>query len=93
MTVECSPRKGYLWVDVGERLVVKVPQTDRRRMNCCGAVNPLEGRLIQMTTGEAKASAFVRFLRRIIREYPRGRVWVYTDNLPVHKSEKVESFL
>nr|MDO8080278.1 IS630 family transposase [Candidatus Freyarchaeota archaeon] len=93
MSVKCSPRKGYGWT-FGERLVVKAPQTDRRRMNCFGAVNPLEGRVVQMTTKkEAKAPAFVRFLRRITREYPEGGIWVYADNLRVHKSEKVERFL
>jgi len=91
-SVGCSPRKGYGWT-FGERLVVKAPQTDRRRMNCFGAVNPLEGRVIQMTTREAKAPAFVKFLRRVIREYPGGRIWVYTDNLPVHKSGRVKGFL
>jgi transposase len=92
MSVKCSPRKGYGWT-FRERLVVKAPQTDRRRMNCFGAVNPLEGRVFQMTTREAKAPAFVRFLGRIIREYPEGRIWVYADNLPVHKSERVGNFL
>ena len=93
MSVECSPRKGYGWT-FEKRLVVKAPQTDRRRMNCFGAVNPFEGRVVQMTTKkEAKAPAFVRFLRRITREYPEGGIWVYADNLKVHKSEKVGRFL
>ncbi|GEM_PF-5630652 len=43
-----------------------------------------------MAAKEAKAPAFTKFLRRVIREYSKGSIWLYTDNLPVHKSKKGE---
>ncbi|MEM3562524.1 MAG: hypothetical protein QXR19_04805 [Candidatus Jordarchaeaceae archaeon] len=41
-----------------------------------GREPPFRGRIIQMTTGEAKAPAFTKFLGRVIREYPKEGIWV-----------------
>lgn len=92
MSAGCSPRKGYGWT-FEERLEIKTPQTNRKRLNCFGAVNPLKGEVIQMSSKESKSPAFVRFLKRIVLRYPRKKIWIYTDNLPVHKSRRVDDFL
>ena len=91
MSAYCSPRKGYGWT-FEKRLVIRAPQT-RIRLNNFGVVNPLEGEVIQMPTKEAKAPAFVKFLEKIKAHYPHNRVWIYADNLPVHKSALVKEFL
>lgn len=61
MSAETSPRKGYGWT-FEKRLVVEAPQKDVERINCFGAVNPLKGEVIEMTSKNAKTPAFVRFL-------------------------------
>jgi len=92
MSAELSARKGYGWT-FEKRLVVQAPQAKRERLNLFGAVGPFSGEVIQMTSGESKADAFVRFLRKVACAHSRKRVWLYLDNLPVHHSRKVKSFL
>lgn len=92
MAAFCSARKGYGWT-FEKRLVIKPPQKNRERVNCFGAVNPLNGEVIEMSSKEAKAPAFVRFLRKIEKKYKKERVIIYLDNLSVHKSKKVKDFI
>ena len=92
MSAEASARKGYGWT-FEKRLVVEAPQAKRERLNLFGAVSPFSGEVIQMASKHSKAGAFVRFLNKIACAHSRKRVWVYLDNLPVHRSRKVERFL
>ena len=92
MSAACSARKGYGWT-LDKRLVVKAPQRYRQRLNCFGAVNPSDGEIIEMSSKESKAPAFVRFLRNITKKYPNKKIVIYLDNLPVHKSAKVKRFV
>jgi transposase len=91
-SVSCSARKGYGWT-FEKRLVITAPQRGRKRMNCFGAVNPFRGEVIQMASSQAKAPALIRFLRKVERKHPNRKIWIYLDNLPVHKSAKVKKFL
>lgn len=92
MSAACSAHKGYGWT-LDKRLVVKAPQRYRQRLNCFGAVNPIDGEIIEMSSKESKAPAFVRFLRNITKKYQNKKIVVYLDNLPVHKSAKVKRFI
>lgn len=92
MSAELRARKGYGWT-FNERLVVQAPQANRERLNLFGAVSPFTGEIIQMTSKESKTGAFVRFLNKIACAHPRKRVWLYLDNLPVHRASKVKTFL
>lgn len=91
MSAACSARKGYGWT-LGKRLEIKAPRRYRQRVNCFGAVNPLSGEIIEMSSKDAKAPAFVRFLHKIDKKYRDESVVIYLDNLPVHKSAKVKKF-
>lgn len=92
--VYCAPKKGYGWT-FEERLVIKVPQKGgKKKLNCYGAVDPFRGEVLQMTSKEAKALGFIQFLdRKIVKRYPRKTVWMYLDNLPVHKCPEVREYL
>lgn len=91
MSAGCSARRGYGWT-FAKRLVVTSHQR-RTRLNCFGAVNPLTGEIIQMSSAEAKAPAFIRFLRKVEKKYPNKTVWLYIDKGPVHRAKKVTRFL
>lgn len=90
-SVECRARKGYGWT-FEKRLVVTSHQR-RTRLNCFGAVNPLAGRVLQMSSAEAKAPAFIRFLKKVERKHPHKVVWLYADRGSVHRSKLVKAFL
>jgi len=91
MSACCSPRKGYGWT-FEKRLVITAPQT-HNRLNVFGAVNPLQGDIIQLPTKHAKAPSFIKLLKRIICAYPKKRIWLYVDGCNVHKSKLVKQFL
>lgn len=92
MSAELSARKGYGWT-FEKQLVVVAPQGRRDRLNLFGAVSPLSGEVIQLASKDAKADAFVRFLKKVCAAHPRKRVWLYLDNCRVHHSKKVKAFL
>lgn len=92
MSANCSARKGYGWT-FEKRLIVKAPQKSRKRTNCFGAVNSIDGQIISMTSESAKASAFIKFLRKIEKHYSWREIWIYLDNFRVHKSKIVNAFL
>lgn len=91
MSANCSARRGYGWT-FKKRLVIRSHQR-RKHVNCFGAVNPLKGETVQTTSECAKTPAFIRFLHKLLREYPRKTLWVYLDGGPVHKAQKVQDFL
>ncbi len=92
MSVETKARKGYGWT-FEKRLVVIAPQRGRKRLNLFGAVSLNAGEIIQWGSRSAKKISFVKFLGKIWAKHPRKLVWIYLDNLPVHKSGKVKEFL
>jgi transposase len=93
MSAGCSARKGYGWT-FGDRLVVKAPQRSKKRVNCFGAVNPFNGEVAEMSSGQAKAPAFIRFLQtKLLDRHPSKKIIVYLDKGPVHRAKEVQRFL
>lgn len=91
MSARTTPNKGYGWT-LDERLTVKVPGYRGERVNCFGAVNPLKGEVTELSTTCPKSVSFVKFLRKLRKRY-KGKLWIYLDNLPVHKSGRVNRFI
>src|SRR3989338_5631143 len=93
MSAGCSARKGYGWT-FGDRLAIKAPQKSKKRVNCFGAVNPFNGEVAEMSSVQAKAPAFIRFLQtKLLDRHPQKRIVVYLDKGPVHRSKAVQKFL
>ena len=92
MSAETTPRKGYGWT-FGKRLVIEAPQSNWEKLNAFGAVNPADGKVIEMTSESAKAPSFIRFLRKLLDLYPGKRLRIYLDGSRTHKALKVKSFL
>lgn len=90
--VTCSAHKTYGWT-FDKKIIVKSPQSTWKKLNQFGAVDPIGGQIIQMTSGQAKTPTFIKFLKKIKSKFPDKNVWIYLDNLPVHKSNKVKEFL
>ena len=91
MSARTTPNKGYGWT-LNKRLTVTVPGYRGQRVNCFGAVNPFKGEVTELSTTCPKADSFVRFLQKLRKRYT-GKLWIYLDNFPVHKSRKVNRFI
>lgn len=90
-SADCVPKRGYGWT-FKKRLVIHAPQK-WNRINCFGAVDPINGKVTLMTSKNAKAQAFIDFLDVLTKEYSNKKIAIYLDNLPVHKSIKTKKYL
>ena len=89
--VRSSAAKAYGWTFKKE-LIVKSHQKSWEKLNQFGAVDPINGKIIQLSSKEAKSPAFIRFLRKIEKSHPNIDIWIYLDNSKVHKSGIVQRF-
>lgn len=92
MSVCTSPHKGYGWT-FNQRLVINVSESKKERANCFGAVDPLDGNIVQMVSKNAKVFAFIKFLFLILRKFGDKTIFIMLDNCMVHHARKVQEFL
>lgn len=91
MSVSTSAHNGYGWT-YGQRLVVDAPQSHKEHANYFGAVEVMDGAIIETVRKDAKAPSFVHLLKKIEKQYPDDRILMLMDNGKVHHSEKVAKF-
>lgn len=87
-----SPRKGYGWT-FNERLTIDAPQSGKERLNCFGAVDPINGEEVVISSKIAKVPTLIKLLIKILIEYPDKKIIIYLDNSRVHHANKVKAFL
>ena len=86
------PHKGYGWT-FEQRLVIGTDQSNRKRANAFGAVDPINGEVIQMVSAEAKAPAMILFLQKLCKRFPKGKIYLCLDNGKVHHAKIVKKWL
>jgi len=86
------PHKGYGWT-FDQRLIVNTDESTRERSNTFGAVDPINGEVVQMLSGEAKAPALIRFYSKIYSRFPKGNIYICLDNGRVHHAKIVSQWL
>ena len=86
------PHKGYGWT-FDQRLIINTDESIRERANTFGAVDPINGEVIQMLSEEAKAPALIRFYSKIYSKFPKGNIYICLDNGTVHHAKIVSQWL
>lgn len=71
---------------------MKVPGYREERVHCFDAVNPFEGELTELSTIYPRSTSILKFLQKIRKRY-KEELWIYLDNLPVHKAKRVKQFI
>lgn len=90
--VRLIPTVGRTWAPVGKTPIVRV--TGKRACICVmSAVSP-DGRLFfSIPKTRVDASVFIHFLRGLLEEYPRRRIFVVADRASPHVAGAVRKFV
>ena len=91
MSVSTSAHNGYGWT-FNQRLVVDAPQSNKVKANYFGAVEVLDGEVIEIVRKSANADSFMSLLKKIEGAYPDEKVLICMDNGRAHHAEKVSCF-
>lgn len=91
MSVSTSAHNGYGWT-YNQRLLVDAPQSKVERANYFGAVEVLEGEIIETVRKSAKTPSFLHLLHKIEEHYPDDKILVVMDNSKVHHDKRVDKF-
>ena len=91
MSVSTSAHSGYGWT-FRERLVVEAPQSKKEHANYFGAVEVIEGKIIEVVRKSAKVDSFIALLDKIQSTYPNDKTLICMDNGRVHHASKVDEF-
>lgn len=86
------PHKGYGWT-FDQRLIVNTDESNRVRSNTFGAVDPIEGEVVQRLSTEAKAPALIKFYSKIYSKFSKGNIYICLDNGKVHRAKIVAKWL
>lgn len=72
----------------------KIPTFGQHKgVKLIGTLDYETGRIICTEEGMYDAATFLRFLERILREYPTGKIVMVLDNARVHHAKLIQPFL
>ena len=91
MSVSTSAHNGYGWT-FNTRLVVDAPQRTKIKANYFGAVEVLDGKVIEIVRKSAKVDSFMSLLKKVEAAYPDDKILMLMDNGRVHHAGKVSDF-
>lgn len=91
MSVSTSAHNGYGWT-FNQRLIVDAPQRNKIRANYFGAVEVLNGKVIEIVRKSAKVDSFMSPLKKIGSTYLDDKILFCMDNGRVHHAGKVYDF-
>ena len=91
MSVSTSAHNGYGWT-FNQRLIIDAPQRNKIKANYFGAVEVLDGKVIEIVRKSAKVDSFMLLLKKINDTYPDDKMLICMDNGRVHHAGKVYDF-
>jgi transposase len=90
--VRLTPTVGKTWAPVGKTPIVRV-SGNRASVLVMSALSA-QGRLFFTIPSETvKAGVFIDFLKALLSEYPRRKIFVIADQAPPHIAKKVQAYL
>ena len=91
MSVSTSAHNGYGWT-FNTRLIVDAPQRNKIKANYFGAVEVLDGKVVEIVRKSAKVGSFMLLLKKVEATYPDDKILMLMDNGRVHHAGKVTDF-
>jgi transposase len=90
--VRLTPTVGRTWAPVGKTPTVGV--TGNRASALVMSALNLQGRLYFTIPSETvNSTVFIEFLKGLLKEYPKRRIFVIADQAPAHIAKKVQTFV
>lgn len=80
------------WFNKGEQRIIPT-YGKHHGVKLIGALDYETGKVICTEEERYDARAFHRFLQRIVKEYPTGKIVIILDNAKIHHAKLLDSFL
>ena len=91
-SVSLNPNSGKTWAPLGKTPVIKV-SSSRSSIPVISAIS-MTGRLyFTVPNGRVNADEFIKFIRKIVKQIPRKKVYLVVDNCAAHKAKKTTKFI
>ncbi len=91
MSVSTSAHNSYGWT-FSQRLIVDAPQRTKIKANYFGAVEILDGKVVEIVRKSAKVDSLMTLLKKVEMTYPDDKILMLMDNGRVHHAGKVSDF-
>jgi transposase len=83
----------YKWSKKGMQPRVEQKQNKRERVTLFGAVDPVLGNVIMQQAQRGNAKTFLKFLKKILKYYRKGKIYLILDNVIYHHAKILKPFL
>jgi len=93
ITIQLTPTLSRTWGLRGQQMEVTAWPGEHRKTHVFGAMDPIRSRVYRHLAGTINSVHFVRFLRLLLKRYPRKELIVVLDNARWHKGRAVREFL
>lgn len=91
-TIRLTPTVGRTWATVGKTPTIRV--TGKRASLCVMSAISLDGKLyFYLPDKRVDSNIFIDFLRNLLTEYPKRKIFMVADKAPPHKSKKTCNFV
>ena len=92
VAVRLTPTVGRTWAPVGKTPIVRV--TGKRASVLVMSALSLQGRLFfKIPSERVNATVFIDFLKELLAEYPRRKIFVIADQASPHIAKNVKAFV
>lgn len=91
-TLSLTPTLGKTWAKIGKTPVVKVTGK-KGSIGVISAISITGKLLFKIPKNNVDSAEFISFLKQVLREIPRKKIYMITDNGSSHKSKMTREFV
>jgi transposase len=91
-TVQLTPNLGKTWAVVGKPPVIKF-SSKKASVGVISAISEQGRLLFKIPQKRVDSGVFIAFLKQVLNEVPRKKIFMILDNGPAHKSRKTFNFV
>jgi len=90
--VHYNPIMGLVWHRRGRSYSVK-SALQNQKVYVFGALNPKTGRVVYQIFRRKRAVEFLAFLKYLLKQYRRWRIYLVLDNFKIHDTQIIRDFI
>lgn len=91
-SVSLNPTNGKTWAPIGRTPVIRV-SASRGSVPVISAITQAGRLYFSVQNGNINANSFIGFLRKLLAQIPRKRVYLVVDNCSAHRAKKTSEFV
>ncbi len=91
-SLSLSPTVGKTWAKISRTPSIRVT-SNRGAISIISAISPTGKLLFTIPKGNINSDAFINFLKQVLREIPRKKIYMVVDNCSSHRSKKTSDFV